>query len=80
MFKTLGLHRVGFTHSLVTRLYNGNFTYPDASTSGNFSPFCFYKTGLLCIQQKGQYLILHLAEIQGQKRRLKECKVSAKHL
>eukprot|EP00957_Ditylum_brightwellii_P189595 14431940-Ditylum_brightwellii.AAC.1 len=32
MFKTLGLHRVGFAHSLVTRLYNGDFTYPDAST------------------------------------------------
>eukprot|EP00957_Ditylum_brightwellii_P209316 15361189-Ditylum_brightwellii.AAC.1 len=32
MFKTLGLHREGFAHSLVTRLYNGNFTYLDAST------------------------------------------------
>eukprot|EP00957_Ditylum_brightwellii_P121928 9298404-Ditylum_brightwellii.AAC.1 len=32
MFKTLGLNRVGFAHSLVTRLYNGDFTCPDTST------------------------------------------------
>eukprot|EP00957_Ditylum_brightwellii_P184733 14070088-Ditylum_brightwellii.AAC.1 len=74
MFETLGLHKVGFAHILVTSLYNGDFTYPDASTPGNFSAFCFYETGPLCIQQKERYLILHLVETQGQKRMLEECK------
>eukprot|EP00957_Ditylum_brightwellii_P173519 13210940-Ditylum_brightwellii.AAC.1 len=78
MFKTLGLHQVGFVHSLVTRMYNGDFTYQDSSTPCNFSAFCLFETNLLCTKQQGRHLLLHLVEAQGQKQTIEECKVSAK--